>query len=73
MSTWVTVWFIVGLLAATAVGVCIAGLVKHIIVLNRTLKVFQEETAPITADIAAGSSRATSVASNLKPPSRSGR
>lgn len=71
MSTWVTVWFVIGLISATAVVVCLVGLAKHLLVLNRTLKVFQEEVAPVAAEIAAGGSRASSTAANLKPPTAS--
>ena len=73
MSTWVTVWFVIGLISTTAVAVCIAGLVKHILVLNRTLKVFTNETGAVTAEIAAGSARASATASGLQPPSTSRR
>ncbi len=68
MSTWVTVWFVIGLVSAVAVTACLAGLAKHLLVLNRTLKVFQEEVGPVAAEIAAGGGRASSTASNLKPP-----
>jgi len=73
MSTWVTVWFVIGLISATAVVVCVVGLAKHLSVLNRTLKFFQEEVAPVSAEIAAGGARASSRASNLKPPTSSRR
>ncbi|MEA2554777.1 MAG: hypothetical protein QOI60_108 [Actinomycetota bacterium] len=73
MSTWVTVWFVIGLISASAVVICLVGLVKHLLVLNRTLKVFQEEVAPVAAEIAAGSSRASSTVSNLTPPGTPGR
>ncbi len=66
MSTWVTVWFVIGLISATAVLVCGVGLVKHVVVLSRTLKGFQEAVAPVAADIAAGGAR-------VKPPTSSGR
>jgi len=66
MSTWVTVWFVIGLISATAVVVCVVGLAKHVVVLSRTVKVFQEEVSPVAADIAAGSA-------HLKPPTGSGR
>jgi hypothetical protein len=66
-------WFVIGLISATAVVICVAGLVKHLLVLNRTLKVFQAEVAPVAAEIAAGSSRASSTVSNLTPPGTSGR
>ena len=73
MSTWVTVWFVIGLISATAVAVCVVGLAKHLLVLGRTLRVFQEEVGPASAEIAAGGARASSTASNLKPPTGSRR
>ena len=73
MSTWVTVWFVIGLISAVAVVACLAGLAKHLLVLNRTLKVFQEEVGPVTAEISAGGARASATAANLKPPSSSKR
>ena len=67
MSTWVTVWFVIGLISAVALVACLAGLAKHLLVLNRTLKVFQEEVGPVATEIAAAGERASSTASNLKP------
>jgi hypothetical protein len=73
MSTWVTAWFVIGLISATAVVVCVVGLAKHLMVLNRTLKVFQEEEIGSAAEIAAGGARASFTAANLKPSTGSRR
>ena len=65
MTTPAAVWIIVGLVSTLAVAVVLVGLVRHVFLLGRTLRRFQDEVQPIAEDIAAGRERASSRAASL--------
>jgi FlaG/FlaF family flagellin (archaellin) len=65
VTTPATVWIIVGVVSTLAIGVVLAGLVRHVFLLGRTLRRFQEEVQPIAEDIAAEGERASSRAARL--------
>ncbi|HEY3023588.1 MAG TPA: hypothetical protein VGK11_08140 [Actinomycetota bacterium] len=65
MTTPATVWIIVGVVSTLAIGVVLVGLVRHVFLLGRTLRRFQEEVQPIAEDIAAEGERASSRAARL--------
>jgi hypothetical protein len=65
VTTPAAVWIIVGLVSTLAVAVVLVGLVRHVFLLGRTLRRFQEEVQPIAEDIAAGRERASSKAARL--------
>ena len=65
MTTPAAVWIIVGLVSTLAVAVVLVGLVRHVFLLGRTLRRFQEEVQPIAEDIAVGRERASSRAAGL--------
>ncbi len=60
MSAPVVVWLVVGLVSLMAVAAVLVGLVRHVLLLARTLGRFQEEVSPLAQEIAAESDRATS-------------
>ena len=68
MTTPAAVWIIVGLVSTLAIAVVLVGLVRHVFLLGRTLRRFQEEVQPIAEDIAAEGERASSRASGLSSP-----
>lgn len=68
MTTPAAVWIIVGLVSTLAIAVVLVGLVRHVFLLGRTLRRFQEEVQPIAQDIAAEGERASSRAAGLSSP-----
>lgn len=65
MTTPAAVWIIVGVVSTLAIAVVLVGLVRHVLLLGRTLRRFQEEVQPIAEDIAAEGERASSRAGDL--------
>lgn len=59
MAAWLVVWFVVGIVSAVAILACLVGLVRHLLVLGRAIRRFQEEARPIADDLAIGGRRAT--------------
>lgn len=65
MTTPAAVWIIVGVVSTLAIAVVLVGLIRHVLLLGRTLRRFQEEVQPIAEDIAAEGERASSRAGSL--------
>ena len=59
MAPWLVVWFVVGIVSTAAILACLIGLVRHVLVLGRTVKQMQEELQPIANDLAAEQQRAS--------------
>lgn len=58
MASWLVVWFVVGIVSTVAILACLLGLVRHLLILGRTVKQLQEELQPIADDLAAEGKRA---------------
>jgi hypothetical protein len=67
MTTTALVWFLIGLLTIVAVLALLIPLIRHLMVLGRAARRFQEEVTPIAEDISASSDRASN---RPKGPSR---
>jgi len=52
------VWFVVAIVSTVAVLACVAGLVRHVLVLGRTVRQIQEEVQPIADGLAHEGERA---------------
>ena len=65
MTTPAAVWIIVGVVSTLAIALVLVGLVRHVLLLGRTLRRFQEEVQPIAEDIAAEGGRASPRAAGL--------
>ena len=52
MAPWLVVWFVVGIVSTLAILACLLGLVRHVLILGRTVKQLQEELQPIADDMA---------------------
>ena len=52
-------WFVVGIVSTVAVLACLIGLLRHMLVLGRTVKQLQEEVQPIADDLARERQRAS--------------
>jgi hypothetical protein len=59
MGPWLVVWFVVGIVSTVAVLACLIGLLRHILVLGRTVKQLQDEVQPIADDLARERQRAS--------------
>ena len=68
MSTPAIVWMVIGLVTTLAVVAMLIALVRHFMLLGRTLSRFQEEVTPIAQEITAGGDRASTRMSNLQIP-----
>ena len=59
MGPWLVVWFVVAIVSTVAVLACLIGLLRHMLVLGRTVKQLQEEVRPIADDLAKERQRAS--------------
>ena len=59
MSPWLVVWFVVGIVSTVAVLACLIGLLRHMLILGRTVRQLQEEVRPIADDLAKERQRAS--------------
>lgn len=73
MTTTALVWFIIGLATVVAVLALLIALIRHLMVLGRAARRFQEEVTPIAEDISALSERASNRSRGLSRSPRSGR
>jgi hypothetical protein len=58
VASWLVVWFVVAIVSTVAVLACLAGLVRHVLVLGRTVRQLQEEIQPIADELAHEGQRA---------------
>lgn len=63
MSGWLVVWLVLALVTTAALIAVLIGLVRHVLVLGRTLRRLQEEISPVAEEISRAARR----------PRRSGR
>jgi Na+-transporting methylmalonyl-CoA/oxaloacetate decarboxylase gamma subunit len=66
MTTTALVWLVIGLLTVVAVLALLIALIRHVLVLGRAARRFQEEVTPIAEDISALSDRASSRPKGLR-------
>ena len=59
MGPWLVVWLVVGIVSTVAVLACLIGLLRHLLVLGRTVRQLQEEVQPIADDLAKERQRAS--------------
>ena len=52
MAPWLVVWFTIGIVSTIAILACLIGLMRHVLVLGRTVQAFREEAQPIADDLA---------------------
>jgi hypothetical protein len=58
MAPWLVVWFVVGIVSTLAILACLIGLVRHVLILGRTVKQLRDEVKPIADDLAKEQQRA---------------
>lgn len=52
------VWFVVGIVSTMAILACLIGLMRHVLVLGRTMQQLRDEVQPIADDLAKERQRA---------------
>jgi hypothetical protein len=75
MSTVAVVWFVIALVTLGAVIAVLVGLIRHALVLGRSVKRFQEEVTPLAEQITGEGDRASSRAQRIsaeRPVGRGG-
>ena len=65
MAPWLVVWFVVGIVSTLAILACLIGLIRHVLILGRTVKQLQDEVRPIADDLAKERQRASAHASAM--------
>jgi hypothetical protein len=68
VSTWLVVWFVVGLVTTVALIALGLALGRHALILGRTARRMSEETGPLAREISELGARASEKASGLQPP-----
>jgi hypothetical protein len=58
VAPWLVVWFVVAIVSTVAVLACLFGLVRHVLILGRTVRQLQEDVQPIADDLALEGQRA---------------
>lgn len=66
MTTTALVWLVIGLLTIVAVLALLMALIRHVLVLGRAARRFQEEVTPLAEDISALSDRASNRPKGLR-------
>jgi hypothetical protein len=72
MAPWLVVWFVVGIVSTGAILACLIGLIRHVLVLARTVKQLQAEVQPIADDLTNEGQRAGTHASAIGERRRRG-
>jgi hypothetical protein len=70
MSTWLLVWIFASAFSIAILCLCLSFMGYHLVQLTRAAKRFQEEVAPLAAEISRGSSRAGDRISSLQTPGK---
>ena len=72
MASWLVVWFVVGIVSTVAILACLIGLMRHVLVLARTLKRLRDEVQPVVDDLVGERQRAGAHASTIGERRRRG-
>jgi hypothetical protein len=52
VASWLVTWFVIGIVSTVAILACLVGLIRHMLILGRSVKLLQEEIQPIADDVA---------------------
>ena len=70
MNTWLLVWILASGVSIAVLCIFLASMGSQMLQLTRAARRFQEEVAPLAADISRGSNRASERVSNLPTPGK---
>jgi hypothetical protein len=73
MSSWLVVWIALGAVTTLVVLAFVLALGRHVLILGRTARRFQEEVGSVADEIVAERARASEHADRLSRAQRSGR
>jgi hypothetical protein len=73
VNPWIAVWLVVAIVTTAALIAFGIALGRHVLVLGRTVRRFQEEMQPLAEDVSRQGSRASDHAAKLRAPGRRGR
>jgi hypothetical protein len=73
MSDWLVVWIALGSVSTLAVLAFVLALGRHVLILGRTARRFQEEVGSIADEVARERTRASERADRLRRAQRTGR
>ena len=59
LAPWLVTWFVVGIVSTIAVLACLIGLLRHLLVLGRTVKQLQDEVRPLSEELSREQRRAS--------------
>ncbi|HEX9300477.1 MAG TPA: hypothetical protein VF968_10155 [Actinomycetota bacterium] len=72
MSTWLVVWIVLGAVSTLALAALVVALGRHVLLLGRTARRFQEEIGPVAEEVAREGARASEHAERLGRARRGG-
>lgn len=58
MASWIVVWFVIGIVSTVAILACLVGLVRHLLILGRSVKQLREEIQPIADELSSEGQKA---------------
>lgn len=73
MSAWIAFWFVIAIVTTTALIACVAGLVRHVLLLGRTARQAQDEIQRIVDELTRQGRHAASRAGSFEMPRRNHR
>ena len=68
MRVWILVWLLATLATLVVIGVFLAATVSSMLQVGRAAQRFQDEVAPLAADISRGTARAGDRSASLREP-----
>jgi hypothetical protein len=72
VASWIVAWFVIGIVSTAAILACLAGLLRHLLILGRSVKQLQAEIQPIADDVAREGQKAGEHTSAIGVRRRSG-
>jgi uncharacterized membrane protein len=73
MSTWLVVWIALGAVSTLVVLAFVIALGRHVLILGRTARRFQEEVGAAADEVARERARASELSDRLRRAHRTGR
>ena len=65
MAPWLVVWLVIGLVSSVAILVCLIGLVRHALILGRSVQAFQQELQPILDEVSREGAKASQTGASI--------
>ena len=59
LAPWLVTWFVIAIVSTMAVLACLIGLLRHLLVLGRTVQQLQDEIGPLADELSRERQRAS--------------